>query len=257
MAMTPEAARAAIPDPAAPGDGGSPMSLLEHLDELRRRLVRVALGVAAAFLLCWWQADLLMGWCQAPYVKVTGVPLSVMAVTEAFFVKMRVAFVASLFLSSPWTAWQAWCFVRPALFEPERRLALPFLSSVAGFFLAGGAFGYFVGLPFMLSFLLGQAADGFDLNVRAESYVSTFTSVLLGLGLVFETPVIAALLARFGLIDHRWLLSKIRPAILIITVLAALITPSGDIPTLLIFALPMLALYGISIGVAWAFARRA
>lgn len=241
---------------AASEAGGAPMSLLEHLDELRRRLVRVAIGGTVAFLLCWWQAEALMTWCQAPYMKVAGEPLSVMAVSEAFFVKVRVAFVAAIFLSSPWTAWQAWCFVRPALYERERRLALPFLASVAGFFIAGGAFGYYVGLPFMLEFLLGQAAEGFELDIRAENYVSTFTSVLLGLGLVFETPVVAALLARFGVIDHRWLLRKIRPAIIIITILAAVITPSGDIPTLLIFALPMMGLYGLSIGVAWACARR-
>ena len=249
------------PGPASPGpapepEAASPMSLLDHLDELRRRLVRVAIGLVAGFLLCWWQADLLMGWCQAPYLEVAKEPLSVMAVTEAFFVKVRIAFLASIFLTAPWTAWQAWGFVRPALYEKERRMALPFLVSVAGCFIGGGAFGYFVGLPVMLRFLLGAAATGFDLDIRAESYVSTFTSTLLGLGLVFEAPVLAAVLARLGLLSHRWMLSKIRAAILVIAILAAVITPSGDVTTLLIFAIPMLALYLVSILVAWAFARR-
>jgi sec-independent protein translocase protein TatC len=248
-AMVAEAERAPAPEGAA-------MSLLEHLDELRRRLVRVAAGLAVGFALCYWQADALMDWCQAPYLKVAHEPLSVMAVSEAFFVKIRLAFVASLFLVSPWTAWQAWLFVRPALYAPERRFALPFLFSVAGFFLLGGWFGYRVGLPYMLHFLLGEAAEGFDVTVRAESYVSTFTSVILGLGLVFEAPVLAAVLARLGLLDHAWLARKIRPAILVIAILAAIITPSGDIPTMLVFAVPMLGLYVLSMGVAWAFRRR-
>jgi sec-independent protein translocase protein TatC len=233
------------------------MSLLEHLDELRKRLVRVGIGLAAGFLLCWWQADRLMHWCQLPYEAATGGhQLAVMAVSEAFFVKVRVAFMTAVFVTAPWTALQAWGFVKPALHQHERRMAIPFLVSVAGFFIAGGAFGYFVGLPFMLKFLLGQAAAGFEVHVRAESYVSTFTSTLLGLGAVFEAPVLAAILSRLGLLDWKWLLKKIRPAILIIFVLAAVITPSGDIPTMLVFATPMLALYLLSVGVAWMFARR-
>ncbi len=236
--------------------GGPAMALLEHLDELRRRLVRIAAGLALGFLLCWWQADAIFAWCQAPYLAVAHEPLSVIAVTEAFFVKVRVAFLASLFLTAPWTAWQAWGFISPALYAKERRMALPFLVGVAGFFLAGGAFGYYVGLPFMLEYLIGQAAQGLELDVRAESYISTVTSVLVGLGLVFEAPVLAALLARMGIIDHRWLAKRSRHALVIVTILAAVITPSGDIPTMLVFALPMMALYGLSIGVAWAFARR-
>lgn len=255
---TPDRPPTPVATPAAEAvDGpGASMSLLDHLDELRRRVVRVAIGLFAGFLLCWWQADAILAWCQAPYLAVAKEPLSVMAVSEAFLVKVRLAFLASAFLTAPWVAWQAWGFIRPALHANERRLAVPFLVSVAGFFIAGGAFGYYVGLPFMLQFLLGQAAAGFELDIRAESYVSTFTSTLLGLGFVFEAPVLAGLLARLGLLDHRWLIRRIRPAIIIITILAAVITPSGDIPTLLVFATPMLGLYAISIGVAWVFAKR-
>lgn len=255
---SPEAPRLSAPGGEFGGDpgAGAAMSLLDHLDELRRRLVRVAIGLMTGFLLCWWQADAILAWCQAPYLRIAHEPLSVMAVSEAFFVKVRLAFLASAFLCAPWMAWQAWCFIRPALYAKERRMAVPFMVSVAGFFIAGGAFGYYVGLPFMLQFLLGEASAGFELNIRAESYVSTFTSTLLGLGLVFEAPVLAALLSRMGLLDHLWLIKRFRPAILIITILAAVITPSGDIPTLLVFALPMLGLYGISIAVAWVFAKR-
>jgi sec-independent protein translocase protein TatC len=247
-------------DPAAaPGEGegapGAAMSLLGHLEELRRRLVATAIGVAVAFSLAYWKVDAVMEWCQGPYHKVTNEPLSVFAVSEAFFVKVRVAFLASLFLAAPWIVVQVWGFISPALYPRERRMAVPFIVAVSACFLAGGAFGYYVGLPVMLSFLLGQSSKGFELDIRAESYVSTLTTTLVGMGLVFEAPVLAAILARLGLVTAKGLASKLRHAILGVTVLAAVITPSGDIPTLLVFAVPMLLLYVVSIGVAWFFGR--
>jgi sec-independent protein translocase protein TatC len=232
------------------------MSLLHHLGELRRRLTWAALGVAIAFCVCWWQADALVSWCQAPYVAVANRPLAVMAVAEAFFVKVRVAFVAAIFASSPWTAWQVWCFVAPGLYRKERRLAIPFIVMVSLFFVAGGAFGYYVGLPAMLHVLLGPAAAGFDLVIRADSYIGMLMRLLVGMGLVFEAPVLTALLARMGLLTSRFLVAKLRHSIVIIFIIAAFVTPSGDIPTMLVFALPMLVLYALSIAVAFVFERR-
>ena len=246
-------------DPASRHDEaavpGAAMSLLGHLEELRRRLVATALGVALGFGIAYWQVDPIMAWCQGPYRSVTDQPLSVFAVSEAFFVKVRVAFLASIFLAAPWIVVQAWGFISPALYPRERRLAVPFILAASACFLAGGAFGYYVGLPVMLSFLLGQASRGFELDIRAESYVSTLTTTLVGMGLVFEAPVLAAILARLGLVSAKGLASKLRHAILGVTVLAAIITPSGDIPTLLVFAVPMMLLYVLSIGVAWLFGR--
>ena len=239
----------------SPTSAAAPMSLLQHLDELRRRLTWASIGIAMAFFACWWQADALLAWCQAPYIAVAGKPLAVMAVAEAFFVKVRVAFVVALFASSPWTAWQVWCFVAPGLYKKERRLAIPFIVLVSVFFTAGGAFGYYVGLPAMLKFLLGPAATGFELVIRADSYISMLGRLLIGMGLVFEAPVLTALLARMGLVSSRFLVNKLRHATVIIFIVAAFITPSGDIPTLLVFALPMLVLYAFSIGVAFVFER--
>jgi sec-independent protein translocase protein TatC len=232
------------------------MPFLAHLDEVRKRLLRVALGVVASFLLCWWQADRLLGWCIRPYSEIVPEPLAVLAVTEQFFVTVRVAFLASLFLAAPFTAWQLWAFVRPGLYPREKRMAVPFTLAVSGFFVAGGWFAYSVGLPAMLRFLLAPSAAGFARTISVSSYVSTFTGVVLGMGLVFETPVLAGLLARLGLLSPGFLLRKFRIAVVGIAFAAALITPSGDIPTMLVFAFPMLALYGVSIVVAWIFQRR-
>ena len=232
------------------------MSLLQHLDELRRRLTWASMGLAVAFLTCWWKADVLVEWCQAPYIAVAHSPLAVMEVAEGFFVKVRVAFAAALFASSPWIAWQGWCFVAPGLYRRERSLAIPFIVLVSAFFIAGGAFGYYVGLPAMLKFLLGPGSQGFTVVVRADSYISMLVRLLVGMGLVFEAPVLTALLARMGVVSSRFLVSKVRHSIVIIFILAAFITPSGDIPTMLVFALPMHVLYGLSLAVAFAFERK-
>lgn len=244
--------------PEAPGTASPPeatMSLFDHLGELRSRILRSGAGIVLAFLLCWWQADRIFAWCEEPYRRVVAEPLSVLAVAEAFLIKIRVAFLASLFLSAPLTLYQAWAFIRPGLHPHERRLAIPFTLSTSAFFLAGGAFGYFVGMPAILEFLIQQSAQNFEKDIRAESYIFAFSRVLLGMGAVFEAPVLSYFLARLGVLGKRTLIRKTKLAIILIAILAALITPSGDIPTMVVFAAPMLVLYGLSILIVFVTAR--
>ena len=232
------------------------MSLLEHLDELRRRLLWAAGGITLSFLLCWWKAEVLFDWCVAPYREVVGEDLSVVAVGEGFLTQLRVAFVCSLFLSAPWWMWQAWAFVRPGLYPKERRLAIPFVVLTSGFFALGGWFTYSVGLPAMLDYLVNVASQGFEKDIRAESYMSIFGHAMIGMGVVFEAPVLTFFLARMGLVSHSFLLKKSRIATVIVFVLAAVITPTPDIPTMLLFAIPMTGLFWLSVIVAWVFRRR-
>jgi sec-independent protein translocase protein TatC len=225
------------------------MSLLAHLDELRRRLVHVAVGIAIAFGACYWQSDRILDWCIAPYREVAGEGLSVISVAEGFFVALRVSFLAALFLSAPWTLLQVWLFVRPALYPRERRLAVPFVVATSVAFVAGGAFAYYAGWPAILRYLIGTASKGFELDIRAEGYMATLGRVLVGMGLVFEAPVLSFFLARIGILRAATLVRYARHAVVGIAILAALITPSGDIPSMVTFALPMLGLYALSIGV--------
>jgi sec-independent protein translocase protein TatC len=146
--------------------------------------------------------------------------------------------------------------VRPGLYEKERRLAIPFLLLTTLFFLAGGWFAYEIGLPAMLNFLINEASVGFELDVRAENYIQTFGRLVIAMGLVFEAPVLTFFLARMGLVTHGFLIRKQRIAIVLIAITAAVITPTPDIPTMLLFAGPMVALYWLSIAVAWVFRRR-
>lgn len=242
--------------PAEP-DEPAGMSLFEHLEELRTRLLWSAGGILGIFMLCWWQSPLLFDWCVKPYREVVGEELSVVAVGEGFLTHLRVAFVCSIFLSAPWWMWQAWAFVRPGLYPKERRLAVPFVLLTSAFFLLGGWFAYDVGLPPTLDYLINKASVGFEKDIRAESYIQIFGRVMLGMGLAFEAPVLTFFLARMGLVTHRFLIEKSRIATVIVFVLAAVITPTGDIPTLLLFAIPMTGLFWLSVLVAYVFRRRA
>lgn len=243
-------------DRAEPSTNKGQMGLFQHLEELRKRLLLAGGGIFVAFLVCWSQSELLFQWCVLPYEDVVGEQLSVLSLGEGFFTYVRVAFVAALFLSAPWWLLQAWSFVGPGLYEKERRLAIPFLLLTTCFFLLGGWFAYAVGLPAMLDFLINQSAQAFEKDIRAENYIQTFGRLLIAMGLVFEAPVLTFFLARMGLVTHSFLIRKQRIAIVLIFVAAAIITPSGDIPTLLVFALPMVALFWLSIGVAWVFRKR-
>lgn len=238
------------------GEQTASMSLFDHLDELRKRLLLAAGGILVIFLGCWAQSDVLFDWCVKPYREVVGEELSVVAVGEGFLTHLRVAFVCSIFLSAPWWMWQVWAFVRPGLYEKERRLAVPFVLLTSAFFLLGGWFVYEIGLPPTLDYLINKASAGFEKDIRAESYIQVFGRVMIGMGLVFEAPVLTFFLARMGLVTHTFLIRKARIGIVIVFVLAALITPTGDIPTMLLFALPMTALFGLSILVAYIFRRR-
>ncbi|MEM7249593.1 MAG: twin-arginine translocase subunit TatC [Acidobacteriota bacterium] len=241
---------------SSPPPDTSSMPLLEHLDELRRRCLRVAIGVVVAFLVCFTFSREIFAWFEAPYREVVQGQLSVLAPAEGFFVQVRVAFLVSLFLAAPVILAQVWGFVSPGLLPKERRLAVPFVLFATLCFGAGGWFGYSVGLPFMLDFLINEASQGFDKNIQATKYVSMFNRTLLGLGLVFEMPVLALLGARAGLLTSSFLIKHLKHAVVIIAILAALITPSGDVPTMLVFAVPMLLLFLVSIGIVAVFQRR-
>jgi sec-independent protein translocase protein TatC len=242
-------------DAPAEGTVAGSMSLLEHLEEFRKRVLWSAVGVLVAFLSCWWWADALVAWCVQPFMDVVDERLSVMAISEAFLTKIRVAFLVSIFLSSPCTLYQLWAFIRPGLHPHEQRFALPFTFFTSLFFLAGGWFAYDVGMPAMFRYLINDQAQAFELNIRAEWYISNFTKLMLGMGAIFEAPVLAFFFAKVGLLKRWTLVKKGRYIIVGIAILAALITPSPDVPTMLLFSTPMMVLYGISIVIVWVFAK--
>jgi len=231
------------------------MSFLEHLEELRKRLLRSVVAIAAAFALSLTYSRQILDFFLAPIRPFLGEQKPVfLELAEPFMLYMKVSFLVALFLASPFVLYQVWAFIRPGLYPRERHYALPFVVFATVFFLAGGAFGYYVGFPAACRFLLG-VAQGFTPALRVSSLFSFESKIVLGMGLVFELPTVIYFLARLGLITAGFLWRNLKYAVLIIFVIAALITPTPDVVTQCLFAGPMIILYLIGILVAHLFGR--
>jgi sec-independent protein translocase protein TatC len=329
------------------------MSFLDHLDELRSRLVRIALFIGIGFVLCWIFSDKIYNFLQVPVlaamveakkkgdtalkdvpiaqlsdfigqevafsfpgelrignalvtpgttikVKVEAAPdglpklstaspwlintetvvdegyeiprdlyspsnvmlgpdgkLVVATVQGAFNLYIKVAFYAAIFFTVPFILVQVWGFVAPGLYPHEKKYAWPIIVMASTFFLGGCAFAYYIAFPRAANFLLGVAAGG---NLRplvtADEYFDLIIMIMLGLGIVFEIPTVTLFGSRLGLISPGFLLRMWRYAVIGIFILAAVLSPTTDVPNLLVFAAPMLLLYFLSVGIAWVFHRK-
>jgi len=232
-----------------------PMPLLAHLEELRKRIIFSVLGVLAGFLSCWSFADRIFGLMQQPIINALrhhglGGGLVYLNPTEPFNLYLEVALVAGLFAASPFVFYQLWLFIAPGLYRTEKRYVLPFLLGTGGLFIAGGLFGYKMVYPASLDFLIGYG-QRFQPMITIGEYTKLFVTITLGLGLIFEMPVLVFFLALMRVITARWMWRNLRYAILVIFIIAAIVTPTADILNMCLFATPMVALYAISIGVAW------
>lgn len=233
------------------------MSFLEHLEELRKRLFVSALALAGGFLLSWWKAKEIFHWLSVPILEALppGTKLAYTELTEPFMLYLNLALVTGVFVASPVLLHQLWLFVAPGLYRNEKRWAAPFVVASVLFFVGGGFFGWKVGFPMVAKFLVSTGAD-FTPVIKIDAYLDLVTKILLGMGIVFETPILIFFLARIGVVTEKWLLQKFRYAVLVIFVIAAIITPTPDIPTQCAFALPMCALYLLGVLLAWIFKKR-
>ncbi len=227
------------------------MSLLDHLAELRTRILRALVGLAVAYVVCLLFANSLWGFLQKPaqtalaQMGMSPAKLVTTEATEPFSILwVKLPLVASLFLGSPWVAWQLWAFIAPGLYRRERRLAAPFALAAGGLFLAGGLFGYFVVFSYGLRFLLeiGRGGD-VAVMVTMSDYFDRLVNVTLGVGLVFELPVVLFLLTLLRVVSPRFLLHNSRYAVIVILILAAVVTPTTDFVNMMLFAVPMTLLF--------------
>src|SRR6202050_4128435 len=231
------------------------MPLLAHLEELRKRIIFSVLGVLVGFISCWSFADRIFALMQQPIIGALrhhgiGGGLVYLNPTEPFNLYLEVALVGGLFVASPFVFYQLWLFIAPGLYRKERRYVMPFLLSTVGLFIAGGLFGYKMVYPASLDFLIGYG-QRFHPMITIGEYTKLFVTIIVGLGLIFEMPVLVFFLALMRVITARWMLRNLRYSILAIFVVAAIITPTADILNMCLFAAPMMALYALSIGVAW------
>ncbi|HEX8560012.1 MAG TPA: twin-arginine translocase subunit TatC [Pyrinomonadaceae bacterium] len=332
---------------------GGQMSFLEHLDELRRRIIRSAAFIFAALILCWFVSDRIYNFLAAPVRRALAeaaqrpVPLQgmtggerilplgevregdagryvfeettkigtsvvpagasvaarvargsdgqlgvftdepifsgpsvipkgvrlpadfaarggilpneedklvVRTAVEPFSLYLQVSLYAAICLSAPFLLWQVWAFIAPGLYSHERGWAVPFVTMSSLSFVGGSAFAYYVLFPPAVEYLLGLG-ENFRLFLNASDYFDFIIIVMLAMGVVFQMPAVTYVLSRIGLVDARFLVSHWRVSSVIILVAAAVLSPTSDVPNMMLFAAPMVVLYIVSIFIAWMFAR--
>lgn len=238
------------------------MPLTEHLSELRNRLIKALLGVLLGASACYFYAEELFALLSRPLFALPptagqhSVNLIGTGVAEAFFTKLKVAAIGGVFVSSPVLLYQIWAFVVPGLFESERRYARPFVFFGTLFFFGGAGFCYELVMPVGFQFFLEQYASiGVAPEIRISEYLTFSARMLLAFGVTFEMPLVAFFLARLGMITHRTLIDYGRYAVVAIFIASAVLTPSADVASQLLMAGPLLVLYVVSIGVAYAAAK--
>src|SRR5205807_843370 len=242
----------------AGGDEQEPMramSFLDHLEELRRRIIYSIIAVAVGFFLCWGYAEKIYEVMQRPIMEAlrrNGMAerLVYLNPTEPFNLYLKIGLLAGLFVASPFVLYQLWCFISPGLYRNEKRYVTPFMVSTVALFLAGGYFGYKLVLPQALVFLIGYGKD-FQPMITLSEYSGLFLTIIVGLGVIFEMPILVFFLALMGIVSAGWMWRNLRYSILVIFIIAAIITPTTDILNMSIFAAPMIALYVLSIAIAW------
>lgn len=237
---------------------GGKMSFLEHLDELRRRLVVSIVGVLGGFLVGLFFIDRIFTFVMKPLQQILprGGRLIYTEPTEAFMLQLKIAALAGLVLAAPLVMWQVWLFVAPGLYSREKRFALPFVFFSSVFFVGGAAFSHYVVFPTAWAFLASFSTDYMEFTPKISSTFSLYARMLLAFGLVFQMPTVIFALARMGVVTAGFLARNVKYAILIIFIVAAVVTPTSDVVTQAMMAAPMIVLYGLSIVIAWVFAKK-
>ncbi len=231
------------------------MGFLDHLEELRKRLVYSIVAVGVGFGVCWGYHEKIYAVMQKPIMEVLHkhhLPehLGYLNPTDPFNLYLKISAMAGLFLTSPFVLYQVWMFISPGLYRREKRYAVPFMISTIALFTCGGYFGYKIVYPRALDFLIDFGRQ-FQPMITIGEYTQLFLSIVLGMGLIFEMPILIFFLSLMGIVSPAFMWKHFRYAILIIFVIAAIVTPTPDIVNMCIFAAPMLALYVFSIGVSW------
>ncbi len=229
------------------------MTWVEHLEELRQRLLWSLVGLALGTALCWTFSEELLRILLRP---TGGIPLHAISMLEPFLARFRVAVTGGLVLAMPWIVYQLFRFIDPALEPHERRVLVP-VSLAAGFLFASGvAFGYFFLLPPVSRWLLSQAGEVIRVQITALNYLSFVTWFLVATGLGFETPLLVVAACALGIVTPQRLQREWRTAVLAILVLSAAVTPDWSPVTMFLLALPMIALYEGAVLVSFLLVRR-
>jgi sec-independent protein translocase protein TatC len=233
------------------------MSLLQHLEELRKRIIYSLSAVAVGFGVCWYFAQnkiypLIEAPIQVVFKKYNMDPhLTYLSPTDPFNLYLKVGLMAGVFLASPVLLYQVWSFISPGLYRNEKRFLLPFLFLSVGLFLGGGYFGYKIIFPVAMDFLIHSYGSAFRASITIDAYTKLFLTIILGLAIIFEMPIVLGFAGLMGVVSAKFLFKHIRGAVLICVTVAAILSPTTDIMNLTIYSAPMVLLYVLSIGIVW------
>ena len=229
------------------------MSFLEHLDELRKRIVNSAIAIGVCVVLGFAFINRIVDFILAPtrHALPPGVKMIYTEPGEAFSLYIQISLIMGVVFAAPVIMYQVWMFIAPGLYSNEKRLAVPFVLFTTIGFVAGAAFNHYIAFPFMMAFFASFNTPDLAFMPRLDDVFGLYTKMLLGMGVVFQMPTVVFFLAKMKMITARFLIGNFKYAFLIIFVVAAVITPTGDMMTQTIFAAPMVALYFLSIAIAW------
>src|ERR1700687_4057975 len=245
--------RSPEPEDDDPSGSADRMSFLEHLDELRKRLISCCLYTGAGVVVAFAFHQQLYDFILAPTRKALpgGSRLIYTQPGEAFSLHIQIALIAGVVLASPFIMYQVWRFIAPALYAHEKAFAIPFVCLSTLGLLAGAAFNHFWLFPYMVLFFGSFNSPELRFLPALEPVWSLYTNFLIAMGITFQLPTLVYFLAKMKLVSARFLARNLKYAVLVIFVIAAVVTPTGDMATQTVFAAPMIGLYLLSIGIAW------
>jgi sec-independent protein translocase protein TatC len=239
-------------------DAGGKMSFLEHLDELRKRLITSVIALVVGTVVAFFFINDIFRFVLGPVKAMLPNNGTFIATEgpEVFMLYIKVGLLSGLFVAMPFILWQLWLFIAPGLYSHEKRFAIPFVLFSSIFFFAGALFCHYIAFPATWRFFLGFESDLVHFMPKLGPTFSLYTKMVLAFGAIFQMPVLVLALARMGVITAGFLVKHTKYAVLIIFILGAVLSPGGDISSQVMMAGPMLVLYAISIGVAWIFGKK-
>lgn len=244
-----------LPDPEEEQLSGKQMSFLEHLEELRKRLLYSVYSLIVSSLICFYFADHIYGYLERPLTDTLRAlhlapKLAYFNPVDPFNLYIKLSLLGGLFLASPFILWQVWLFVSPGLYRHEKKYVWPFITLTSGLFITGGFFAFKLAFPAALRFLLSYGSR-FQPVIDINEYWGLAMSIIVAVGVVFELPVVILLLSVFGIVTPRFLWKNMRYAVLVTAVIAAAVVPSNDMASIFIVWAPLVGLYVFSIGLSW------
>jgi sec-independent protein translocase protein TatC len=232
---------------------GAKMSFLEHLDELRKRIVHAAIAVLVGILISFSFISRIYSFLMAPTMRQlpSGSRLIYTEPGEAFSLYIQLSMIVGVILASPFIMYQVWMFIAPGLYQNEKKLAIPFVVLSTVGFVGGAVFNHYIMFPWMMSFFASFNTQDLQFMPKLDAVFSLYTKFLIAMAAVFQMPTIVFFLAKMNLITARFLIQQFKYAVLLTFIISAVITPTGDPVTQTVFAAPMIGLYVLGIGIAW------